>query len=354
MRIAYVGNPAVVHIQRWVREFESRGHVCQLFAPAGPNVQDTAAVPIGVAGRTGLPSTVIRVLDLRAHLRRFRPDVLHAHYALGYGTWAAMSGFRPLVVTCMGSDLLLAPDQSWKSRLKVNLALRSADLVTVNAGHLASAAVRLGASPERVARVVQGVCTDIYAPVRRDVRFAEPLLLSTRHLHPIYRIDDLIRAAARLAKRGHRFGLHLAGRGPDKFNLQALVRRLGLGERVEFLGHLDGEPALAAAYQRADIYVSVSQSDGASVALLEAMASGLPVVASDIPASREWLTAGSGNVLVRVGDEAHIAAGIEQLLRSPDQRVRAGDRNRRLALRSAKWPLEMDRMEDLYRRLKRR
>ncbi len=53
MRIAYLGNPTTVHIQRWVREFESRGHVCQLFAPAGPDLRGTAAEPIGVAGRTG-------------------------------------------------------------------------------------------------------------------------------------------------------------------------------------------------------------------------------------------------------------------------------------------------------------
>ena len=87
-------------------------------------------------------------------------------------------------------------------------------------------------------------------------------------------------------------------------HLRELVEQLGLNDRVDFLGHLDGEPALAAAYQRADLYVTVSESDGASVALLEAMACGLPVVATDIPANREWLTQGSGNLLVRVrGDD---------------------------------------------------
>jgi glycosyltransferase involved in cell wall biosynthesis len=353
MRIAYIGNPTGVHIQRWMSEFESRGHVCRLYAPAGPDVKTTRAEPIGVHGRTGLSAIVTRVLDLRARLRRFRPDVLHAHYALDYGTWAALSGFRPLIVTCMGSDLLVAPGQSRKSRWKVALALRSASLVTVNAGHLGSAAIRLGASPKRVVRVVQGVFPDIYAPVNRPESPAEPVLLSTRQLYPIYRIDDLIRAGARLAERGHRFRLHLAGRGSEEPRLRALVQRLGLDDRVDFLGHLDGEPALAAAYQRADLYVSVAETDGASVALIEAMACGLPAVATDIPANREWLTPGSGNLLVRVGDVAQIADGLERLLRDPHLRARAGERNRRLVLRRANWPREMDRMEDHYRRLVR-
>jgi glycosyltransferase involved in cell wall biosynthesis len=351
MRIAYLGNPNVVHIQRWLREFESRGHVCELFAAAAPETQGSTAHLFGVAGDTGPSSTVVRLLELRDLLRRFRPDVLHAHYALGHGTWAALSGFRPMVVTCMGSDLLLGPKQSWKSRVKVNLALRSANLVTVNAGHLGSAAVRLGASPARVVRVVQGVLPDVYTPVPRLEIPTEPVILSTRHLHPIYRVDDLIRASARLMRRGSRFRLHLAGSGPEEPKLRSLVSRLGLESRVDFLGQIDGEPALAATYRRADIYASVSESDGASVALLEAMACALPIVASDIPANREWLAAGSGNLLVRVGDDTHIAAGLEQLLGSPELRARTGDRNRRLALKSANWSLEMDRMEAHYQRL---
>lgn len=351
MRIAYIGNPTTVHIQRWVREFARRGHDCRLFAPAGPDLAGTDAVPIGEAGRTGVSSTVIRLLDLRAHLHRFRPDVLHAHYALGYGTWAALSGFRPMVVTCMGSDLLVAPEQSWKSRLKVQLAMRRADLVTVNAGHLGSAAVRLGAAPARVARVVQGVFPDIFRPAPRAVGTDGPVILSTRHFHPVYRIADLVTAAVRLVRQGLAFRLLLAGRGPEEPALRAQVHRLGLDDRVTFLGQLDSELTLAAAYQGADLYVSVSESDGASVALLEAMACGLPVVATDIPANREWLTPGSGNPLVRVGDDADIASGLAHFLKHPELGAPVGERNHRLALRSANWPVEMDRMEAHYRRL---
>ncbi len=354
MRIAFVGNPALVHIKRWVREFVARGHTCQLYAPDGADVAAMVAmdaIPIGVAGREGPASTARRVLDLRAHLARFSPDVLHAHYALDYGTWAALSGFRPLVITCMGSDLLVAPGLSIKSRLKVGLALRAATLVTVNAGHLGSAAVRLGASSERVVRVVQGVDPDLFRPPSEARSSGPRVILSTRHFHPIYRLHDLLGAAARLASQGVEFRLHLAGEGPEEARLKAMCRRLHLEEMVTFLGVLDGDRALADAYGGSDIYVSVSASDGASVALLEAMACGLPVVASDIPASREWLAPGSGNILVRVGDEAQIADGIARMLARSRLRTRAGERNRRLVLRRASWSAEMDRMEALYREL---
>lgn len=352
MRIAFVANPASLHIARWVREFEGRGFDCRLYAPeAIEGERFIEAISIGRRGWTGVVSTLERVVDLQAKLARFRPDVIHAHYALGYGIWAALSGVKPMVLTCMGSDLLLAPGQSLSSWWKVRAALSSTDMVTVNAEHLGLAAVRLGAHQDRVVRVVQGVDSELFSPSDRSERSSDPILLSTRMLAPVYHIDDVFHAAALLAKKGKRFRLHVAGSGPIEGELKTLAGQLGLRDRVTFLGFLSGDEALAAAYQRADISISVSASDGASVAVLEAMSCGLPMVASDIPANREWLVHGSGNFLVPVGDVPTLAAALEKLIDDRTLRAGAGIRNRQVVLERATWKTEMDRMEHHYRNL---
>jgi len=329
---------------------------CRLYAPVRTQAQAEEkrlieAISIGRQGWTGVVSTIARVADLQEKLARFGPDVIHAHFALGYGTWAALSGFKPMVLTCMGTDLLVAPNLSLSNRWKVCAALSSADMVTVNAGHLGDAAVRLGAHPARVVRVVQGVNAGLLAPPDRSARSSDPVLLSTRMLAPVYHLDDVLHAAALLAQRGRRFRLHLAGSGPMEDELRALARRLGLGDRVSFLGFLNSDEALARAYQMADIGISVSASDGASVAVLEAMACGLPMVASYIPANREWLEPGSGNFLVPVGDVEAIAAALEKLLEDRTLRAAAGRQNRRVVEQRATWKTEMDRMESHYRNL---
>ncbi|MFH2010979.1 MAG: glycosyltransferase family 4 protein [bacterium] len=355
MRIAFVADPASVHVARWVREFERRGITCRLYGPASDEQEwIVEATPIGRPGLYGVHSTTALVADLREKLARFRPDLIHAHFALNYGTWAALSGTRPMVLTCMGTDVLTAPAKSLIARWKVSAALASADLVTVNAAHMGAAAVRLGAHEERIVRIVQGVDTDLYAAPDRSDRAGDPIILSTRMLAPVYRLDDVLRAAALLAEQGRRFRLHLAGSGPLEDELRALASRLGVADHVKFLGLLKGDEALATAYQQADIGISASASDGASVAVLEAMSCGLPIVASDIPANREWLSQGSGNFLVPVGDVPAMAAALARLIDDRALRAAARDRNRRIVCQSATWSTEMDRMESHYRRLSAR
>jgi len=325
---------------------------CRLYAPESvPGERFIEAISFGGQGTNPVSSTIARVADLQAKLARFGPDVIHAHFALNYGTWAALSGVKPMVLTCMGSDLLVAPRQSLSNRWKVSAALSSADMVTVNAEHLGEAAVRLGAHRTRIARIVQGVDSDLFTSPDRSERSAEPILLSTRMMAPVYHLDDVLRAAALLVEQGQRFRLHLAGAGPMESELRALSHRLGLTDRVTFLGLLRGDEALRAAYQRADISISVSASDGASVAVLEAMSCGLPVVASDIPANREWLDRGTGNFLVKVGDMEGIAAALANLIDDRALRAGAGVLNRAVVLKRATWKMEMDRMESHYRHL---
>jgi glycosyltransferase involved in cell wall biosynthesis len=84
---------------------------------------------------------------------------------------------------------------------------------------------------------------------------------------------------------------------------------------------------------------------------LEAMSCGLPLVASDIPANREWLPRGAGNPLVPVGDVEAMAAGLATLIDDRTLRAGAGAKNRRVVLERATWKTEMDRMENHYRHL---
>ena len=98
---------------------------------------------------------------------------------------------------------------------------------------------------------------------------------------------------------------------------------LGLVDDVHFVGQLPHE-RLADLYRSADICVSVPTSDGTSVALLEVMSTGRPVIASDIPANREWVADGDCGLLVPPGDVSALADGLVRLISSPDERESFG------------------------------
>lgn len=126
---------------------------------------------------------------------------------------------------------------------------------------------------------------------------------------------DLLRAAALLRAGWPALRVEIAGEGPERPALQDEARRLGLEDRVTFLGwQTDISPALA----RWDVLVQPSLDEGFGLAALEAMAAGLPVVATRVGGLPEVVDEGSTGLLVPPADPASLAAALERLLRHPD------------------------------------
>jgi glycosyltransferase involved in cell wall biosynthesis len=125
--------------------------------------------------------------------------------------------------------------------------------------------------------------------------------------------------------------------------------QLGLGDTVDFVGAVD-DAAMVRTLQRCRVSVSVPASDGTSVAMLESMACGLPVIASDLPANRQWIERVSG-LLVGPSDGSlvdELKAVLLRLHDDPASAAREGARNRAEVLRRASRREQMDRMAALY------
>jgi len=115
-----------------------------------------------------------------------------------------------------------------------------------------------------------------------------------------------------------------------------MLSRAGLADRVRFLGQVAYDE-LPACYRTADVYISASRCDGSSVSLLEAMASGLPAIVSDIPANREWVEPGVNGWWFRDGDAAALAESILTASRAGKGLKEMGKRSRETAEARADW-----------------
>jgi glycosyltransferase involved in cell wall biosynthesis len=113
----------------------------------------------------------------------------------------------------------------------------------------------------------------------------------------------------------------IAGDGPERAMLEALIQDLGLRDAVELVGELDDIPSLLA---ESDCFVLSSTSEGMPISILEAMAAGLPVVASDVGGVHELVTEGKTGYLVPPGDATALAAALQQVLRNPGLRAELG------------------------------
>jgi glycosyltransferase involved in cell wall biosynthesis len=258
-------------------------------------------------------------------LAEFQPDLVYAPWAYPDG-WAALRlshrAGLPVVIKVPGSDVLLLPEYQARQR-KTAEAIRRADRVVVVSRDLANKVIDLGASPEKVRVVYNGVDAGVFHPgPRAEARrrlgldLEEPVILFVGNLVPVKGIDVLIDACAHLAARGACFTCHLIGQGPLRPRLQRAIQDRGLGSRVRLHGSLPHE-RVAEWYRAANVLALPSRSEGVPNVLLEAAACGTPFVASRVGGIPEIAHLGV-NRLVPPGDGCVLAEALSGFLRRED------------------------------------
>ena len=190
--------------------------------------------------------------------------------------------------------------------------------------------VRRGFRAEGIRVIPNGIDTEELSPDPRGRRYPTPTLLYLGRLKRYKRVDLLIGAVGLLAKEGTACRLLVAGSGDRREALEALVRRRGLQERVEFLGFVS-EGRKRELLRRSWIHLLASPKEGWGISNVEAAACGTPTIASDSPGLRDSVRDGITGFLVPHGDPAALAARIAHLLGRPELREEMGRNARKFA-----------------------
>jgi glycogen synthase len=246
----------------------------------------------------------------------------------------------PYIVSLRGGDVpghvpginlvhhLLAPVR--------RMVLRRASAVVANAPGLAQLSERTDPVPVRV--VPNGVDPELFRPPKTGERAADGafIILYVGRLHEEKNLDLLLGAIATLRQEGRDVRLVLGGNGPEQIKLAALSRSLSLEGAIDWLGwQAKGEvPGL---YRRADCFVNPSRYEGLPNAVLEAMASGLPVVASDVGGNNDLVHPGETGFLFDLTDTDGLRRALARLHDDPALRSRMGDRGRTLVASNYSW-----------------
>ena len=341
--LCLLGDANSVHVQRWVGEMRARGWQVSVVTARPHPIEGVRQVVLPPVRRT--TDWLWRVGAARRAVAELKPDIVHAHYVTSYGYLAARSGRHPLVMTAWGSDLLVTPKSNVVLRLLTAWILGQADLVTGDSPDLLAAAheLRNGLSTELIH---WGVDLARFSPRAWEEKPGCDAV-SLRSWEPNYRIDVILQALAHVRKKRSDVRLHLLGGGSLEGALRAQVSELGLQDAVRFHGKLD-DAGMAAVLDRCRFSISVPESDATSVSVLESMACGLAVIASDLPANRDWLPAGA---LVPAGDAGALAERWETLVQDDEQASFLGECNAERIVLEGDRQAQMNAMDRLYRRL---
>jgi glycosyltransferase involved in cell wall biosynthesis len=301
-----------------------------------------------------------------------RPDLVHGLYLSGYGWTAQALKKHPLVLSALGSDVLDLDRQTalsfppgaatsygvWRTRR----AVAAADVVLADSVAIADAVVQH--VPGTETRIVRfGVEIGPAPPTARSewrkrlqVDERDFVVLSSRVIQPNYNIDTIVRAFAEIHDRIPGSILVLKEYPPSsdvdyRRRCLELIEEFELGGSVRIVGELEREELLEL-HAAADVYLSVPSRDGTAVSVLEAMAAGAAVVASDVLGiDPEILRSGETALLVPPEDSAALATAVVTLWSDRELRARLGRRAAEIVRMYGDWDRELDRAVELYEEL---
>lgn len=298
----------------------------------------------------------LRALVLAVHLRRLKPKVVFACMATKYGFYTALSRFRPYILLVWGTDVLVAPKRLFFARFLARFSLGHADAVILDSSIQENAALSLGCSREKIVRFpwfdVASVRIEVpREEIREKLGWADnSVVVCTRSHEPVYGVEYLVEAIPHVLKQVPESRFLIIGKGQMTRLLMEKVKELNVEGYVKFLGSLPRGKVIS--YVNAsDLNVSPSFSDGTSASLLEAMALGIPSVATNIPGNREWIENGKEGCLVPLKDSQRLADAIVSLLKNAQARKKIGERARKKVYEKTDWHANSQMLHNLIANL---
>ena len=348
----------------WMRELTELGVEVDVIA-GQPLALGGARFPIN-----GVRATVIRTPYLRDWVYRFQRrrgfgrltmDALHVDEE-----WFCRAAWREIASRAQAPDIVHAHALYQAARLRRGPAavvlnfpgepnpcyaadIRQADALVADGWAARHLPATLG---RPVHSVPKGVDTELFRPSGANLRDSLGLagkrtLLCVSRFVPIKNVALLIDAMARVAEADSLAHLILAGDGPEERNLRAQASRLGLDRRITFAGHVRHHE-LPPLYRSADLFVLPSDFDNSPNAVLEAMACGLAVVATDVGGVPEYVAHGKGGALTPAGDADALARTIVEWLDAAPRRREAAAFNRQRAVQQFSWRASAAKLLAVY------
>ena len=279
--------------------------------------------------------------------KRYKFDLIHIHKAQ-MGCYAIKSKRMlkvPIIITTHGGDIQVCPEINYGDRLdpvwnkRIEYAILNADLVTAISTATKKQYLDIGALEERIVNVPNGVvlerfndtCFDIHEllGLARDTK----LLLTVGRYHPVKGYEYLIKAMPKIIACCKKVRCLMIGRGLEI--LKPLIRDLQIenyvtlidqqfSNQIKYNNKLNlvriPDDMLLSAYKSSDIYVSSSLIEGFALTVVEAMAAGLPVIATNVPGNEDAVVDGENGLLVKAKSSKDLSEKIIQLLKNDDLR----------------------------------
>lgn len=362
MRILYLTRSDSVHDQRFMRTLAESKHeafVLRLLPGDYPSPEGVTAVDwAGLEGGLQAWNLPFAQKQIEQIVKELQPDLIHAGPLQDLAFLAAKTGFQNILSMSWGFDLMKDVQVSKLDEHRARFALARSKALIVDAQCSADKAVELGFPREKICIFPWGVDLEHFSPENARETGLEwrekagwtdkKVLLCLRSWEPNYGVDVLLHAFERAVQQDPELRLILFGDGSLHETFMELLEAETLKDKVYIGGRVPNQE-LITCYGAADVYVTPSHVDGSSVSLMEALACGLPTIASDIPANLEWVRHGENGWIFPDDDIQALADTI--LTISYHSLAEMASEARKMAVNKADWQKNKQILLECYQQM---
>lgn len=360
MKVAILASAYSIHTVQWVKYLSQFGIDVSVISqhPKSDDMPDNISVYI--LPFSGLKGYFLNVSSVRKILKELRPDIVHAHYASGYGTTARLVDFHPYVLSVWGSDVYDFPYKSKLYRWLIRKNLYSADKLTSTSYCMMQQTLRVAPNLTPFDIVPFGVDLQKFVLSGNLKNQNEIVIGTVKTLSEKYGIDLLIKAFADLKQKltarypelAEQLRLRIIGGGNQRAVLENLVQQLNISEITTFVGKVPHQK-VPLELEKLDIYVALSRLDSESfgVAIIEAGAMRLPSVVSNVGGLPEVVKDGETGVIVQRENFQQASEALERLVLDSQLRNDMGNSAHNFVANAFSWESCVEKMNQIYKQL---
>lgn len=318
MKILVLADSRSIHTERYIAELKRLGAEVTL-----ASLEEGKNADIIFKRRTGIASLdyFLSAKEIRRLARKYSPDIINPHFASGYGFAAAVSGVwrkSPVILHCLGSDILLSPNKSPLHRARVKYALYRSSQVMADSEYLKKKALEIysGSSIDVAPWGVEAALMQIFESKIKTVNLRRrPLKILVPRPHQQIYNNNFILNALRKFLLNREVILTFPAWGDDYEKFRRAAKSEIMSGKISFYEFLDRNEYIEF-MSGFDVYLSATFIDSSPASLLEAMAAGLFPVICDFPGVREWVDEKTA-LLFNMGSHESLRDAVDRLLHMP-------------------------------------
>lgn len=301
----------------------------------------------------------LNAIQLRKLYKKIKPDLINVHYASGYGTLTRISKVKPVLISVWGSDVYDFPNESEIKAKIFRKNILNAEYIASTSNVMAEELKKKVSLGDKTVYITPfGVDTEKFKNIEKNKEKSEFRIGNVKTLEPKYGIEYAILAVKQLKEKliknnekdlAEAIKLYIYGNGSQKEQLAKLIHEKGLDSSVFLMGRIANDK-VPEVLNQLDVFcaTSVLDSESFGVAVVEAMACEVPVIATMVDGFSEVMEDNVTGILVERKNTNQIADAIEFLLRNKEKRIEYGKNGRKRVIEKYDWKQNVEYMESIY------